>query len=547
MPSNYEEYISEWKALHPGWEVKRWDETNSPMDLSYLKNAQACGKWANMSNLVRFHALLNEGGIYLDTDMKVIKPLDDLLTNECFMGFEDGEGVNCSLWVNNAIIGAAKKNVFISRCYEALLESFDGSEDANLSAPRLVTRLLKDEYGLCRYGYQILQGITLYPQSYFYPVHYNEPNKLSNLEEYIDDSTVAVHMWGRSWLTSVQLLKMLDDLRYNYNIEVSKNHIYQTTWHSIKNTGDSLFLGLESSAPLNAQPTLIDEIKERVDSIGDRIGDVQKHYSQFSAEIERLVSAQQTFEEKILEKENRIAALNNRLNEASKELASRLDLIEQLQEKHRSAQLDNVTLVGALKTENELLKQNLCNKEAQIAQLTISIKEIEAGLQLQIRLLTEHKITLQQSLEEKISQLQDTAASLTKTIESKNVLAKEKVVLISALGRKEQEADSATLKLELLQREKDLLIADAKLQEVELQRLRKVGEETAARIANLEGEYQEYRLVQERNNTELIAFLQNKVDNHHRDIKWYQATYENRNLFGILKDKFLKSFYILRK
>lgn len=214
MPKEYHDYIAEWKLLHPDWEIKKWDESNSPADSMYYQNALMNRKWANLSNYVRFHALSSDGGIYLDVDMKVLKPLDELLGDECFLGFEEGDGEQKEFWVNNAIMGATKNHVFVQECLKELFVKYDGLEDANLSAPKLVTHLLKENYGLSQYGYQTIGEITLYPVNYFYPVHYSRAYLLNNLSENVFSETVAVHMWGRSWLSREKLIETIDYLSY---------------------------------------------------------------------------------------------------------------------------------------------------------------------------------------------------------------------------------------------------------------------------------------------------------------------------------------------
>lgn len=110
IPKQYFEFIEEWKILNPEFILKRWDETISPMDNAYVIEARKNNNWANISNYIRFYALLQHGGIYLDTDIKLLKPLDELLLNKCFFGFEEGDEVGSTLFVNNAIMGAEKKS-----------------------------------------------------------------------------------------------------------------------------------------------------------------------------------------------------------------------------------------------------------------------------------------------------------------------------------------------------------------------------------------------------------------------------------------------------
>lgn len=213
MPDTYISYISEWRELHPGWEIMQWDETNSPMDIAYMQSAKNAGNWANMSNFVRFFALLKFGGIYLDTDMKVIKPMDSLLSDNCFFGFESGNIDRSEFWVNNAIFGATPNHSFVQLCYDSILEKFDGLESANISAPQMVTKLLKEEKGLVKYGLQELKGIKLYPVDFFYPIDYNDTFKLKDYKKHITDNTIAIHMWGRSWMSKDVLLMFIDDLQ----------------------------------------------------------------------------------------------------------------------------------------------------------------------------------------------------------------------------------------------------------------------------------------------------------------------------------------------
>lgn len=77
-----------WHKYLGDFEWKEWNEHNSPMDLRYLQEAFENNLWSRISNYIRLHALYKEGGIYLDLDIELLKPLDDLLENECFVGFQ---------------------------------------------------------------------------------------------------------------------------------------------------------------------------------------------------------------------------------------------------------------------------------------------------------------------------------------------------------------------------------------------------------------------------------------------------------------------------
>jgi hypothetical protein len=214
IPAEYRSFIEEWKQINPDYEIIRWDESNSPMKLPYLKTALQHKNWANMSNLVRFHALIKHGGIYLDTDMKLLKPLDSLLENKCFFGFEEGGENSDVFWVNNAIMGGVSGQAFLKLCYEGILEQFDGTEQANMSAPRIVTDLLKKKRGLKKYGDQLLKDVRLYPIHTFYPVHYSKVFELKDKTISYHPDTIGVHTWARTWLSKETILDMHDRMQH---------------------------------------------------------------------------------------------------------------------------------------------------------------------------------------------------------------------------------------------------------------------------------------------------------------------------------------------
>ncbi|HMR91507.1 MAG TPA: glycosyltransferase [Chitinophagaceae bacterium] len=213
LPENSRRLITEWARLHPEWTMVRWDEQNSPMDLPYIKAAYAKKKWANISNLVRLYALMMQGGIYLDTDMQIIKPLDPLLDARCFLGFEAGSQDDPVFWVNNAIMGAEAAHPFAADAFQALQQKFDGTEDANLSAPVLMTDLLKEKWGLEKYGQQEISGIHIYPLEFFYPVKGYESYKTKTELTELPAQTYTVHHWNRSWYSSEMFVHDIEMLQ----------------------------------------------------------------------------------------------------------------------------------------------------------------------------------------------------------------------------------------------------------------------------------------------------------------------------------------------
>lgn len=184
--------LASWPRVLPGYTIKRWDERNAPMRFPYLRTAAAQQKWSNMSNFVRLYALFSEGGIYLDTDVEVIRSLDDLLGLPAFLGCESREPV-----VNNAVYGSEAGHPFLLQMLSELTRDFDGLERSCESGPGLTTRLLS-RLGLVAYQetQQTVADVVIFPTQYFHPFHYDE----SFQPECLTPSARTIHHWQKSWL-----------------------------------------------------------------------------------------------------------------------------------------------------------------------------------------------------------------------------------------------------------------------------------------------------------------------------------------------------------
>jgi mannosyltransferase OCH1-like enzyme len=188
-------YIEGWRRTCPDYALKRWDETNSPLATEYVRRALELENWANASNYVRLFAVHQDGGIYLDTDVELLKSFESILANRCFFGWQNPAKLKSG--INNAVFGAEKAHPFIRQLMDELLANFDGSETADLSSPRLVTRLLMEK-GLTQYVAAVsrIDDITLYPRSYFYPYLFDE----EFTPECITQDTCCIHHWRMSWV-----------------------------------------------------------------------------------------------------------------------------------------------------------------------------------------------------------------------------------------------------------------------------------------------------------------------------------------------------------
>lgn len=123
--------IESWKKYCPDYEIKRWDESNFDLKCcDYVKEAYQAKKWAFVSDYVRFKVLYDEGGLYFDTDVELIKPIDDILARGPFMGVEVGQPINERL---QAKIDAVMPDID----EDTHMEGDDITSDCRTAAPEL--------------------------------------------------------------------------------------------------------------------------------------------------------------------------------------------------------------------------------------------------------------------------------------------------------------------------------------------------------------------------------------------------------------------------
>lgn len=190
--------IKSWKLHLPDYEIKEWNEKNSDLTLPFVREAYKLKKWAFVSDFIRLKVLYENGGIYLDTDMMVIKSFDALLFNECFVGAEDIDFISCG------IIGSKKNNVFIKEClsrYEFINIS-QKTDWGQIAIPRIITDVFRKNYNFfLPFDKKIeLEGLLIYPSSYFYSLPLENKEDSKNYKDYLNDISFTVHLWNGSWI-----------------------------------------------------------------------------------------------------------------------------------------------------------------------------------------------------------------------------------------------------------------------------------------------------------------------------------------------------------
>lgn len=197
-PQLIEDCISSWRKYLSDYEIIEWNEANTNLSHPFLKIAYKLKKWAFVSDFVRLKILYESGGVYLDTDMLIIKSLDNFLEDNCFFGSENDRHISAG------IIGVSKNHPFINECllkYEDL--NFNNESNwEEICIPRIITQVFREKHGsdLIFNKKVEVSEIVIYPSSYFYPLNFKNREDIKNYKNYLKLNTHAIHLWNASWI-----------------------------------------------------------------------------------------------------------------------------------------------------------------------------------------------------------------------------------------------------------------------------------------------------------------------------------------------------------
>ncbi len=185
--------MASWEEKLPDYIIKKWDETNTPFDkLPFLKLLYKQKKWAFIADYMRLYALYKEGGVYLDTDIEILKRFDDLHYEETFTGFQTNME-DSPFPIAVGVIGAKKENTFILDCIKET-ERKQRLKFNGMAGPRIMTKVLLN-YGLTEYKTQTIRNVLVLDKKYFYPFYVTE----KFTKDCIKPETICIHWWEDSW------------------------------------------------------------------------------------------------------------------------------------------------------------------------------------------------------------------------------------------------------------------------------------------------------------------------------------------------------------
>ena len=196
MPKLTKKCIKSWEKYCPDYEIICHTEENFDITQNrYMREAFEAKKWAFVSDYARLKIIYDNGGIYLDTDVELIKPIDELLKNKGFMGFDEkgivATGLGFGAEKGNEIIGEFLKD------YDNLpFVMTDGSYDLT-PCPDRNTEALKRLGMDVDIKNQTFMDVEFLPCDYLCPMDYYTGKKN------ITQNTYSIHHYSASWTSDV--------------------------------------------------------------------------------------------------------------------------------------------------------------------------------------------------------------------------------------------------------------------------------------------------------------------------------------------------------
>lgn len=180
-PDSIQRCLDSWRKFLPDFEWVHWDaEKARATGIPWVVEALEQKKWAFAADAVRLYALYSEGGIYLDTDVEVLKSFDDLLDREYFVGYENG-----SKRIEGAVMGAAPNSPVIAKAlefYQTHPFGYEEREVDGLVLPNILARAFEE-----------MPNLEIFPEHVFSPKSYIDGKVRLHPE------TLCIHHFSSSW------------------------------------------------------------------------------------------------------------------------------------------------------------------------------------------------------------------------------------------------------------------------------------------------------------------------------------------------------------
>lgn len=197
LPESAKRCIESWKKYCPDYQIIEWNDTNYDITKNlYMKEAYECRRFAFVSDYARLDVVYSYGGIYLDTDVELVRAPDALLKLSGFCGVERDS--HCVALGQG--FGAEKGNPTVKRMLDAYTNAHfivNGEQDLT-PEPKRNTKTLRS------IGYTEQTGITTCEAMTIFPAEYFCPKSFETGALFLTENTISIHHYGVSWYSPTE-------------------------------------------------------------------------------------------------------------------------------------------------------------------------------------------------------------------------------------------------------------------------------------------------------------------------------------------------------
>ena len=197
LPKSAIKCIESWRKFLPNYEIKEWNEDNFDVNMIlYTSQAYKVKKYAYVSDYARLWILYHYGGIYFDTDVEVIRSMDDIIERGNFMGFEKDPVPGATGTVAPGLGLGVNPGLGLIQELLDLYKTLDYEEENKGGTFKTIVDYTTER--LLKYGLKEVKGIQLVSDVYIYPKEYFNPLEHINQLQ-ITDNTRSIHHYAGSW------------------------------------------------------------------------------------------------------------------------------------------------------------------------------------------------------------------------------------------------------------------------------------------------------------------------------------------------------------
>lgn len=199
LPESAKKCIDSWRKFLPDYEIKEWNEDNFDVNvIPYTQQAYEAKKYAFVSDYARFWILYHHGGVYFDTDVEVIRPMDDIIEKGAFFGIEVLDKKTNRIAVNPGLGMASQAG---HPLYKRMLDGYvnlnfilENGEKNPFSMIPMLTEFLVNDGLKIESSIQNIDEVIIYPPDFFNPLDdlLGKLNKTSN--------TRTIHWYSKTWM-----------------------------------------------------------------------------------------------------------------------------------------------------------------------------------------------------------------------------------------------------------------------------------------------------------------------------------------------------------